>query len=207
MKLIPFFPFKVCNYGKRFSPDNNRRGSGTESTSILSKSSREEGLGSEEDERDGDRGSDGLPRTPSVKGLVRRFSRRDRSPIRSPTFRSSNSIYDEYNGRGVTPRSTSTGIEVPFTFTTWHYRNGHRSSSSLSLSSLESDACTSFCTSPSPSYYRYSPSFDRCLSADDPRLYANPVNGLPKVRIVRVREFSIEHGINTHGSGSLSPLL
>lgn len=78
--------------------------------------------------------------SPSVKLLVRRFSRKE--VHRRNTFRSTNSIYEECNGKGVTPRPFASpgGIEVPFSLTTWSARNrgnnqtGSCSSSSISVS-------------------------------------------------------------------------
>lgn len=101
--------------------------------------------------------------SPSVRLLVRRFSRKDSQVHRRNTFRSTNSIYEECNGKGVTPRTFGSpgGIEVPFTLTTWSARNRGNSHSRDSCSSIS----VSFDSDDNDSVMMVTPRPSACLSS------------------------------------------
>lgn len=89
-------------------------------------------------------------RTPSVAKLIRQFSRCDTndSLYRSPTCTSTDSIYNDCNGKGIVPRTRSSNNndhsqQVPFVLTTWHRRNRSRRYSFSSLPSTDSSTSTS----------------------------------------------------------------
>lgn len=159
--------------------------------------------------------------SPSVRLLVRRFSRKEGQVQRRNTFRSTNSIYDECNGKGVIPRTFASpgGLEVPFILTTWTSRNGingRRDSSCSSVASFESasdvdPACVSSVSTTACSPF-YSPTLDRCQSSTDEHYsffssksvssyVASPVtdvtsspsnNHYDEVRMVRVTSFVVK---------------
>lgn len=96
---------------------------------------------------------------PSVRKLVRRFSRKENGLERRSTFTSSSSIHDEGRGSGIRVHLRSPGIhrfEVPFVLTTWNKRNRRRtqscsfSSSSSSSSDFEHYSCFELGGSHSP---------------------------------------------------------
>lgn len=88
---------------------------------------------------------------PSVRKLVRRFSRKESGLERRSTFTSSsNSIHDEGRGSGIRVPLKQSGhrFEVPFVLTTWNKRNRRRttsctfsSASSSSSSDYEHNSC------------------------------------------------------------------
>lgn len=89
-------------------------------------------------------------RTPSVAKLIRQFSRcgTNDSLYRSPTCTSTDSIYNDCNGKGIVPRTRSsnnndTNQQVPFILTTWHRRNRSRRCSFSSLPSTDSSTSSS----------------------------------------------------------------
>ena len=112
--------------------------SGAESVWSRKASSQEDALAP----TDVDDLSDDLPATPSVAKLIRHFSRCDSDSLyRSSTFTSTGSIYEDCNGKGVTPRLRSSNVhEVPFLLTTWRRRQRPRRGSFSSLVSTDSDS-------------------------------------------------------------------
>jgi hypothetical protein len=107
--------------------------------------------------------------SPSVKKLVRRFSRKE-LPQTSCTYSSCSNLYDDCDGKGVIPkRHTDFSPEVAFVLRTWNSRNGRSDSISSLYSYCDSDAdsrpCSSLATTACSSIY--SPTLDRSVSADD----------------------------------------
>lgn len=160
-KIIFSLPLKVYHSSKLFITDQDTTNdsgtpdhattfslttsdSGAESVWSRKASSQEDGLAP----TDVDDLSDDLPTTPSVAKLVRHFSRCDSDSLyRSSTFTSTGSIYEDCNGKGVTPRLRSSNInphEVPFTLTTWRRRHRPRRGSLSSLVSTDSDSSRDF---------------------------------------------------------------
>lgn len=106
------------------------------------------------------------PVGPSVRKLVRRFSRKESGLERRSTFTSSSSIHDEGRGSGIRVQLRSPGshrFEVPFVLTTWNKRNRRRTqscsyySSSSSSSDYEHNSCFELGGS-------HSPNTDACIA-------------------------------------------
>lgn len=176
------------------------------------KSSKQE---DDTDDEPSDQGVESMCSSPSVRLLVRRFSRKEGQVQRRNTFRSTNSIYDECNGKGVIPRTFASpgGHEVPFVLTTWTSRDGRRDSYSSVVSfEFASDvdpACVSSVSTTACSPF-YSPILDRCQSSADEHysffssksmsydsspvtdVTSSPSNDYDEVRMVRVTSFVVK---------------
>ena len=111
--------------------------------------------------------------SPSVRKLVRRFSRKEVAAgltKRSCTYASCSSLHEDCDGKGVIPKLHRDGSpEVAFELTTWSRRDGRTDSISSLYSNCDSDAgsraCSSLGTTACSSIY--SPTLDRSVSADD----------------------------------------
>lgn len=110
--------------------------------------------------------------SPSVRKLVRRFSRKEAAAgvaKRCCTYASCSNLYEDCDGKGVTPMMhADDSPEVAFELTTWNRRNGRTDSISSLYSNCDSEAgsraCSSLGTTACSSIY--SPTLDRSVSAD-----------------------------------------
>lgn len=86
---------------------------------------------------------EGLSKAPSVRNLVKQFSRESSKLKRSSTFSSTRTYHEDCSGKGVIPRMNSIGgsFEVPFYLSTWVTRDmvSVYSSSSSCRSSVASN--------------------------------------------------------------------
>lgn len=122
--------------------------SGCESISFIKGSSQDEQDDVESDERDAERikpvkSISPSAVGPSVRKLVRRFSRKESGLERRSTFTSSNSIHDEGRGSGIRVQLRSPGshrFEVPFELRTWNKSRNRRRTHSCTFSSSSSSS-------------------------------------------------------------------